>query len=213
MDDKNIDVDNNVTNVEEPPNNVIDDKLEDNSLENNVSNEVDVITGEEHKTDSSEQPVEINKTNKKGFKLPTFGLKYVKSVPRNVCIIGIIIFFVLGLLLGKMFFSKNYCAASTKRVIENKKLVADGKNNITEVNNFKYKIPNSYIYDKSDGYLLIYDADNKFKIAIRSIKGSYDDLALSKVSIKESVKEQGYVVNDIKELVVSNNNYIVLEFY
>ena len=64
---------------------------------------------------------------------------------------------------------------------------------------------------KSDGYLLVYDADNKFKIAIRSIKGSYDDLALSKVSIKESVKEQGYVVNDIKELVVSNNNYIVLE--
>lgn len=212
MDDKNIDVDNNVTNVEEPQiMDIVDDKVKDNSLENNVSNEVDVITGEEHKTDSTEQPVEINKTNKKGFKLPTFGLKYVKSVPRNVCIIGIIIFFVLGLLLGKMFFSKNYCAASTKRVIENKKLVADGKNNITEVNNFKYKIPNSYIYDKSDGYLLVYDADNKFKIAIRSIKGSYDDLALSKVSIKESVKEQGYVVNDIKELVVSNNNYIVLE--
>lgn len=211
MDDKNIDVDNNVTNVEEPQiMDVVDDKAEDNSLEN-TSSEVDVITGEEHKTDSSEQPVEIKKTNKKGFKLPTFGLKYVKSVPRNVCIIGIIIFFVLGLLLGKMFFSKNYCAVSTKPVIENKKLVADGKNNITEVNNFKYKIPNSYVYDKSDGYLLVYDADNKFKIAIRSIKGSYDDLALSKVSIKESVKEQGYVVNDIKELVVSNNNYIVLD--
>ena len=47
-----------------------------------------------------------------------------------------------------MFFSKNYCAVSTKPVIENKKLVADGKNNITEVNNFKYKIPNSYVYDK-----------------------------------------------------------------
>ena len=95
MDDKNIDVDNNVTNVEEPQIiDVVDDKVEDNSLENNVSNEVDVITGEEHKTDSSEQPVEIKKTNKKGFKLPTFGLKYVKSVPRNVCIIGIIIFFV-----------------------------------------------------------------------------------------------------------------------
>ena len=65
MDDKNIDVDNNVTNVEEPQiMDVVDDKAEDNSLEN-TSSEVDVITGEEHKTDSSEQPVEIKKTNKK----------------------------------------------------------------------------------------------------------------------------------------------------
>ena len=211
MEDKNVEVENNVNTVEEPQIiDIVDDNVVDNSLEN-TSNEVDAITGEEHKNDSSEQPIDIKKTNKKSFKLPTFGLKYVKSVPRNICIIGIIIFFVLGLLLGKMFFSKNYCAVSTKTVIENKKLVADGKNNITEVNNFKYKIPNSYIYDKRDGYLLVYDADNKFKISIRSIKGSYDDLSLSKVSIKESVKEQGYVVNDIKELVVSKNNYIVLD--
>lgn len=211
MEDKNVEVENNVNTVEEPQIiDIVDDNVVDNSLEN-TSNEVDAITGEEHKNDSSEQPIDIKKTNKKSFKLPTFGLKYVKSVPRNICIIGIIIFFVLGLLLGKMFFSKNYCAVSTKPVIENKKLVADGKNNITEVNNFKYKIPNSYIYDKRDGYLLVYDADNKFKISIRSIKGSYDDLSLSKVSIKESVKEQGYVVNDIKELVVSKNNYIVLD--
>lgn len=211
MEDKNVEVENNVNTVEEPQIiDIVDDNTIDNSLEN-TSNEADAITGEEHTNDSSEQPIDIKKTNKKSFKLPTLGLKYVKSVPRNVCIIGIIIFFVLGLLLGKMFFSKNYCAVSTKPVIENKKLVADGKNNITEVNNFKYKIPNSYIYDKSDGYLLVYDADNKFKISIRSIKGSYDDLSLSKVSIKESVKEQGYVVNDIKELVVSKNNYIVLD--
>lgn len=211
MEDKNVEVENNVNTVEEPQIiDIVDDNTIDNSLEN-TSNEADAITGEEHKNDSSEQPIDIKKTNKKSFKLPTFGLKYVKSVPRNICIIGIIIFFVLGLLLGKMFFSKNYCAVSTKPVIENKKLVADGKNNITEVNNFKYKIPNSYIYDKRDGYLLVYDADNKFKISIRSIKGSYDDLSLSKVSIKESVKEQGYVVNDIKELVVSKNNYIVLD--
>ena len=47
MDDKNIDVDNNVTNVEEPQiMDVVDDKAEDNSLEN-TSSEVDVITGEE----------------------------------------------------------------------------------------------------------------------------------------------------------------------
>lgn len=211
MEDKNVEVENNVNTVEEPQIiDIVDDKVVDNSLEN-TSNEVDAITGEEHKNESSEQPVEVKKKNKKGFKLPTFGLKYVKSVPRNVCIIGVIIFFVLGLLLGKMFFSKNYCVVSTKPVVENKKLVADGKNNITEVNNFKYKIPNSYVYDKSDGYLLVYDADNKFKISIRSVKGNYDDLALSKVSIKESVKEQGYVVNDIKELVVSKNNYIVLD--
>ena len=65
MDDKNIDVDNNVTNVEEPQiMDVVDDKAEDNSLES-TSSEVDVITGEEHKTDSSEQPVEIKKLIKR----------------------------------------------------------------------------------------------------------------------------------------------------
>ncbi len=39
-------------------------KAEDNSLES-TSSEVDVITGEEHKTDSSEQPVEIKKLIKR----------------------------------------------------------------------------------------------------------------------------------------------------
>lgn len=179
----------------------IDENKSDNQIENN-------------KNENNEETLNANdlkKTKKIKFKLPTISLKHVTSVPKNVCIIGLIVFFTVGLLIGKMFFSKNYCAVTTTRPTENKKFVADGKNNITEVGNFKYQVPNSYIYDKDSNYLLVYDKDGLFKITIRSLKGNYDDLILSKVSIKESVKEQGYVVNDVKELVVNNNNHLVLE--
>lgn len=191
----------------------IDASKNDATASENIDLVIPDEATDENKVDNVEtiENKDLKKKNKKLNKIPTFGLKYVKSVPKNVCIIGIIIFFVLGLLLGKMFFSKNYCAVSTPTVVEKTKLVADGKNNITEVGGFKYKIPDSYIYDKSSGYLFVYDKEGKYKISIRGIKASYDDLTLSKVSIRESVKEQGYIVNDIKELIVNKNNYIVLE--
>ena len=155
----------------------IDENKSDNQIENN-------------KNENNEETLNANdlkKSKKIKFKLPTISLKHVTSVPKNVCIIGLIVFFTVGLLIGKMFFSKNYCAVTTTRPTENKKFVADGKNNITEVGNFKYQVPNSYIYDKDSNYLLVYDKDGLFKITIRSLKGSYDDLILSKVSIKESI--------------------------
>lgn len=195
----------------------------DNKIDIDDTTVIDIIEDEKvnmdikeennEKIEEKEEPtlvIEENKKTKK-IKLPTFNYKHIPNVPKNVFLIAIIIFFVFGLLIGKMFFSKNYCKSDVQKVITNNKVVADGKNNITEVSNFKYKIPNSYIYDKSDGYLLVFDKDGNFKITIRSLKGNYEDLILSKVSIKESVKEQGYIVNDIKELVVNKNNHIVLD--
>lgn len=185
--DENKDVDNTF---------VIDLNSDNNSLSDELTNE----------TNSG-----LNDTKKSKKKVPILTFKHIKNVPKNVFIIGSIVFFVVGLFMGKVFFSKNYCSVPTKKMLENKLFVADGKNNITEVSGLKYKIPTSYIYDKSDGYLIVYDKDGAYKVSIKNVSGDYDTLALSKVSIKESIKEQGFIVNDIRELVVNNNNYIVVD--
>lgn len=185
------------------------DIIEDEAVNMNMDEEIK--EEKEEKVENNDTLV-IEETKKsKKIKLPAFNFKHITNIPKNIFIIAIIIFFVFGLLIGKMFFSKNYCSTGVKNTVVKSSLVSDGKNNVTEVNNFKYQIPSSYIYDKLDGYLLVYDKDANYKITIRSVKGSYDDLILSKVSIKESVKEQGLIVNDIKELVVSDNNHIVLD--
>lgn len=201
---------NNALEMEQTKTDTAEEISQSNMAENQIENNNNE-NSEVSKTEETFIGNDLKKSKKIKLKLPTISFKHIASVPKNVCIIGLIIFFTVGLLVGKMFFSKNYCASTTKSVVANNKVVADGKNNVTEVGNFKYKIPTSYIYDKSDGYLIVYDKDGLFKIMIKSIKGNYDDLAIAKTSIKESVKEQGYVVNDVKELVVNENNHLVLD--
>lgn len=148
--------------------------------------------------------------SKKKFKLK---IKFNKNVPKSLMIMVAIIVLIIGILLGKALFSKNYCVSTVgnNRVNNETKFVADGKNNVTNVGSYTYKIPEDYIFDKSNGGLLIYDKDDTFRIFIRTDKGAYQDLSGAKNSIRETLKENSVAVNGMKEINIADKNYLVFE--
>ncbi|MCH5167123.1 MAG: hypothetical protein J1F35_04435 [Erysipelotrichales bacterium] len=153
-----------------------------------------------------------NLDNAKSKKFKIKLSKGSKNVPKNLMIIVGITFLVVGIMLGKMFFSKNYCTVpSTSVVSSKKKFVNDGKNNVTNIGSFTYTIPNDYIYDKNDNGVLIYNKDDTFRIYITSEKGSYEDISGAKNSIRESLKENSYTVNSVKEIKSLDIDFVVFE--
>ena len=153
----------------------------------------------------------VNTKNKKKlkFSIP----KGSKNVPKNLMIIVSIIFLVIGIMLGKAFFSKNYCTTTTRKTVVNEKknFVSDGKNNVTNVGSFTYTIPTDYIYDKKDKGLLIYNKDDTFRIFISAEKGSYESLSGAKNSMRETLKENDYTVNSVKELKSLDVEFLIFE--
>ncbi len=151
---------------------------------------------------------------KKGFK---FSIKKgSKNVPKNLMIIVAIIFLVIGILLGKAFFSKNYCSTGVSQnksvVSKNKvKYVSDGKNNKTNISGYTYKIPENYTYDKSDGGVLIYDENDTFRIYIRTNEGLYTDLTGAKNSIRASMAENSVNVENVRELKSNDVEFLIFE--
>lgn len=153
-------------------------------------------------------------SKKKKFKI-TF-TKGSKNVPKTLMIVVAIIFFVIGILIGKALFSKNYCSTNTggnKSVISSKKIkyVSDGKNNTTNVGNYTYKIPEQYNYDKREGGVLVYGEDDLFRIYIKVIDGLYSDLSGAKNSIRASMQENQINVSNVKELKANDKEFLVFE--
>lgn len=151
---------------------------------------------------------------KKKFKISLS--KGSKNVPKTLMFIVSIIFLIVGILLGKALFSKNYCNTNTtanKSVISNKKVkyVSDGKNNKTNVGGYTYKIPEAYIYDKKEGGLLVYDSSDLFRIYIKVVDGLYDDLSGAKNSIRASMQENSMNVNNVKELKANDVEFLIFE--
>lgn len=136
-----------------------------------------------------------------------------KSVPKNLLIIVGIVFLVIGILLGKMLFSKNYCVTSTRNSTVNSKtkFVNDGKNNVTNIGSYTYKIPEQYIYDKKDGGLLIYNKEDTYRIFIRTSVGSFMDISGGKNSIRETLRENSVVINNMRELNSGDVDFLVFE--
>lgn len=165
--------------------------------------------------DASNTETVLEEPNKKKkFKLNI--QKGSKNVPKNLMIIVAIIFLVVGILLGKAFFSKNYCSTNVGQnrsvVSKNKvKYVSDGKNNTTNVGGYTYKIPESYTYDKNDGGLLIYDEADSFRIYIRTDAGLYTDLTGAKNSIRATMVENGVNVENVRELKSNDVEFLIFE--
>lgn len=165
--------------------------------------------------DASNTETVLEEPNKKKkFKLNI--QKGSKNVPKNLMIIVAIIFLVVGILLGKAFFSKNYCSTNVGQnrsvVSKNKvKYVSDGKNNTTNVGGYTYKIPEIYTYDKSDGGLFIYDEADSFRIYIRTDAGLYTDLTGAKNSIKATMVENGVNVENVRELKSNDVEFLIFE--
>lgn len=140
-------------------------------------------------------------------------IKMGKNLSMPMVLIIAVLTLIIGIFLGKMLFSKNYCTTTTRRTTSTKKVnyVSDGKNNITNVGSFTYKIPENYVYDKRDKGLLIYDESDTFRIYIKTTNGSYEDMSGAKLSIRETLKENGTAVNNIRELNIGDKDYLIIE--
>lgn len=156
---------------------------------------------------------EVTTTSKK--KKLNFSLKISanKKVSQITFLLGLALLFILGLIIGKTFFSKNYCQIANRptNVGNNTPIVADGNNNTTKVNNFIYKIPDSFNYDKSNSGLIIYNEESSYRIYLKTFIGSYEDIATSKVSIQASLKENEISVNNIKEMSMNEKEHLFIE--
>lgn len=165
-------------------------------------------------TTTTDQEVLEEPNKKKKFKIALSTGS--KSVPKTIMIIVAIIFLVIGVLLGKMFFSKNYCAttnSSNRNILNNKKIkyVSDGKNNITNILGVTYKIPEQYTYDKRENGVLIYGEGDTFRLYIKTEQGLYSDLTGAKNSIKASMIENSINVSNVKELKANDVEFLVFE--
>lgn len=157
--------------------------------------------------------IEILEEAPKKSKLKLSLAKGSKNVPKNLLIVVVIVFLVIGILLGKAMFSKNYCASNTRTpIISSKtKFVNDGKNNVTNIGTYTYKIPEQYIYDKKNGGLLIYNKEDTFRIFIRTGEGSFEDISGGKNSIRETLRENNVVINNMRELNSGEIEFLVFE--
>ena len=143
-------------------------------------------------------------------------LKVLKnnSYPRKLVIILLVIFLIIGILVGSTVFGKKTYTpggSSSKKNTEKIQHVADGKNNVTYVNKYKYKIPDVYDFDKTDGGVVIYGGNDEYRIFIKGIEGNYDNIANAKESIRKSLENDSVTVLNIKETTISENRYVVIE--
>lgn len=155
---------------------------------------------------AEESTLKIGKTN--------FKIKFPKGkkISMRIFIIALIITLVVGALLGRTLFKQNVCVSSTPKSTKTKTpLVSDGKNNITKAGNYLYTIPKSLNYDKKDGGIVIYDEAGSYRIFIRDEAGLYENLASSRTSITETLKENEMTVNNSKEMKIKEKSYLIFE--
>ncbi len=160
----------------------------------------------------------VEPENVKQFKIggKTIKLKMGKkrNVPQVILIGGVVVFFVIGIMVGSTVFKQNVCINNAKKNITNTDdvhFVADGKNNVTKAGNFTFKIPEAYTYDKLNGGVLIYDAKATWRIFIKAGVGSYENMANAKISIEESIKTENGNVGTIKETKINDKNHLLVE--
>ena len=144
-----------------------------------------------------------------------FSLKILtsKTFSRKVVIIIAIICLLIGGVVGSLVFGKQVYTPGTTRTTKKAtvKHVSDGKNNVTYVGNYIYKIPTDFDYDRNNGGVIVYSQSDEYRIFIKSIKGNYDNVANAKESIKKSVENISITVNSIVETKVGETRYIVVE--
>lgn len=188
-----------------------------------VTKPVDVI---EMPNDGSAPSVDLNmptlgnieSDSVKQFKIggKTIKIKMGKkrNVPQVILIGGVVIFFIIGIMVGSTVFKQNVCVSGGNKKITNTEdlhFVADGQNNITKAGKYTFKIPTEYKYDKLDSGVIIYDTKGTWRIYIKASPGSYDNMASAKVSIEESLKTESINVVSIKESKIGDKNHLIIE--
>ena len=136
-----------------------------------------------------------------------------KTMPFNLALILFVVVFIIGIVIGAKSFSTTiYSNQSNVNANQNTNArVSDGKNNETNAGGFIFKVPNKYYYDKTSDGLLVYDTNDSFRIFIKPLKGNYDDIANAKTSVKATLENAGIGVSNIKEITLSDNEFLVAE--
>ena len=173
------------------------------SIDGNVPTVGDIETPKE------EEKTTTIKLGKKSIKV-NLGKK---TIPFKLAIIVGVVVLIFGILIGSTVFGKKVYTPGGNTVTPTTKIdkVADGKNNTTVAGNFSFKIPTSYIYDKRENGIIIYDSDDTFRVYIRGTDASYEDFASAKTSLKKTIENMNIAVNDIKELAYNEHNYVVVD--
>lgn len=144
---------------------------------------------------------------------PKLNILKNKVVPRNVAIILMAVSLVLGILLGRLVLSNNSSSSikinrtTTAKIVH----VADGANNETIAGVYKFKVPTTYTFDKYNDGIIVYGTNDSFKAYIKALQGDYDAIASAKESISKSFKSNGITVNNISEVSLYDNNYLLME--
>ncbi len=171
-----------------------------------IDGEISTV-GEAHNLDVS--------TVKLGKKTLKIKMGKSKKVPQVILIGGIVVFFILGVLVGSTVFKQNVCVSTTSKnrnkTTSKINYVSNGKNNETKAGSYTYKIPQNYNYDKQNGGVIIYSDTGDWRIFIKSEPGLYDDLATARVSVEETLKANNVTVNNIKETKIDDRNYLIVE--
>lgn len=180
-------------------------------VENNGEIKPTEVVAETNKKKNMLKLPKTIKIGNKDIKIPD--MKSGKQISVSLATIGLVVVFIIGLVVGQMFFSKSVYVPTTvnTRTETDITQVADGKNNITKAGAYTYKIPEAYNYDRRDGGVAVLDKKDDFRLFLRAVPGSYEDLASARVSVMETVKEQGVTVVSYKETLVEKKNYVVIE--
>lgn len=140
-------------------------------------------------------------------------LKRTKTLPTKFSILLIIIFMTIGIITGKLVFSKNVCSVPVQTSIgkSSNSIKSNGKKNETRIGSFIYKIPDDSLYDRRENGLYIYAKDDSWRVYINEKAGSYHDIANSQKSILETVKLQGFDVSDVVEKNIEDKLFILIK--
>ncbi len=163
--------------------------------------------------DAPKETVGTVKDESKVKNNPKLNILKSKVIPRNVVIILVVISLVLGILLGRLVLSTNTTSSikinktTTAKIVH----VTDGANNETIAGVYKFKVPTTYTFDKYNDGIIVYGTNDSFKAYIKALQGDYDSIASARESIVKSFTSNGITVNNISEVSLYDNNYLLIE--
>ena len=138
-------------------------------------------------------------------------VKRTKTVPVKMCVLLVVFFAVMGIVTGKLVFSKNICITTQRSDLgKSSKIKSNGKKSETRIGSFIYKIPSDSIWDRGDNGLYIYSTDDSWRIYIKEEDGLYNNIATAKKSIKETVKANGLTVDNVVEKEIEEKLFVII---
>ena len=161
-------------------------------------------------TETAGADIVVPEDGVKSFKLGNKTIKFKVGKFNAQHIIVLVGLFGLGLLMGYMIFGNRTTTKCYKSPVQVKNLVSNGKNNETYINGFKYKIPTSYTYDKTNEGIILYDNEQTFKMYLKSMVFDYNTIVNAKLSLQQTLIDNQFKVENIKEIGVNEHNYLVI---